>query len=156
MTNENAIHNTVGGPSKLRWGISYLICVVIMAILAVTVSAVFDALNFPVKMGFGPFLDKLVSDVKGLGPLLGGVIALGALIAFLAAELTARKTGWARGFVFTVAGLVLFIVMFKLLEIRGFGTQPIGGARFLPGYLTELLVGVFGGWLFARLTRTKS
>ncbi|WP_017931408.1 hypothetical protein [Robiginitomaculum antarcticum] len=155
MTETNAIHigDTPKGVSILRWVISYFICVVVITILSVVISSIFVGLNLPVPVSAAGYIDLIGKDLIGLGPVFAVVTAIGAIIAFLCAEWVARKTGWARPFVFAVAGLVLMIVLLYALKLRGSGVQPIGRAEFWPNYLSLLGIGVLGGALFGTMTR---
>ena len=158
MTDDKAIHidDNLRRASKGRIIISFVISVIVMALLSVIASSIFVGAYIPVNIGLSGYVDLIKNDMSGLFPTLLVVISAVALIAFLAAGLTARLTGWARGFVFAVAGIVMFIAMLAAFKYVGKGVQPIGRAQFLPNYLTLLAVGACGGWLFARLTRTKS
>lgn len=158
MTDNKAIHidDISRRASKGRIIIAFMISVIVMALLSVVASSIFVGAYIPVNIGVSGYLDLIKNDLGGLFPILLIVINAASLIAFPCAGLTARKTGWARGFVYAVAGIVLFIVMLAAFKYVGKGVQPIGRAQFMPNYLTLLAIGAFGGWLFARLSRTKS
>lgn len=158
MTDDKAIHidDNIRRRSKGSIIIAFLLSVSVMAFLSVIASSIFVGSYIPVDIGIGGYLDLIKNDLGGLFPTLLVVISVAALIAFPAAGLTARKTGWTRGFVYAVAGIVLFMAMLAAFKVVGKGTQPIGRAEFWPNYLTLLVVGAFGGGLFARLTRTKT
>ena len=73
MTDDNAIPIEPRPVSKPRWMISYVFCVVVMAVVAVMVSTVFDAMNFPNKH----YLDLHHLNYKGskqFTTLLNGLI----------------------------------------------------------------------------------
>jgi len=158
MTDNKAIHidDNSRRAGRGRLVIAFAISLITMALLSVIVSSIFVGVYIPVNIGIGGYWDLIKNDVKGVFIILCLVIGIAALIAFPAAGFTARKTGWSRSFVYAVAGIVLFVAMLAAFKVVGKGTQPIGRAEFLPNYLTLLAVGAFGGWFFARLTRTKS
>ena len=97
-------------------------------------------------------LSMTLADLAGLAPLFGAFIALALAIAFGAAALTGRLLALPRALIFLTAGAAAIGVMLAAMEQVFFGVQVIAGARFAPGFITQLACGAFAGLLYAKLT----
>ena len=91
-------------------------------------------------------------DIAHLSRLYGIFIAIGLLIAFIAAALFFRMIKAKRTVIYVVAGMCCFIVMLFLMKQVFFGVPIIAGARTGLGLAFQALAGGIAGYLFARLT----
>jgi hypothetical protein len=106
------------------------------------------AMNVPVP--FDVRLATSVSDLAGLAPIYGGIIAAGFLIALPAAGLVALLSPGLRWFVFFVAGATAMVVI--LLSLQGaFGSVGVFGARGVYGHIAQAIAGGLGGLVFSLL-----
>ena len=94
----------------------------------------------------------MVADLAGLGPLYGVIIAIGLVVAFLAAALVHRITPLPRALVFAGAGAVAIGIMLFAMEQVFFGVQLIAGARTGLGFIAQMVAGLIAGFAFAALT----
>lgn len=112
------------------------------------------AMGAPV--GFDLRLTQSVADMVGL--LVSGsppgifllIIAIGLLVAFVAAGLVARLAPGLRWFVFMVAGAVAMFAIFTALK-SSLGTVGLFGARGTLGLILQMAAGALGGLVFVRL-----
>jgi hypothetical protein len=143
----------------LRLPIAFVLSVALMAALGVIVQTQFvisalTATGAPVALN-----DRLAmtgADLIGLGPLYGALIAIGFLIAFLAAALVMRVVALPRALVFAAAGAVCIAVMLVLMREVFFGVPVIAGARTLAGQAGQAACGALAGAVFAGLTRGRA
>ncbi len=142
----------------LRLPIAFLLSVALMAALGVAVQTQFviSALKTAgAPTGMGDRIAMTGADLIGLGPLYGALIAIGFLIAFLAAALLLRVVALPRAVVFAVAGAVCIAVMLVLMREVFFGVPVIAGARTLAGQAAQAACGASAGAVFAMLTGSK-
>lgn len=139
----------------LRVIISFLVAVIVLTVLAVIAQSVFvmfGLVDVGARWEFGPVLSMIMADLMGLGPVYGPLIGVGLLIAFVAAAVLNRLIGGMRTLIFACAGAVCIGVMLVLMQEVFFGVQLIAGARSLPGFVVQVLAGLVGGYVFARMT----
>lgn len=113
-----------------------------------------SAMGAPVDIGVR--LSTGLSDMMGL--LASGsppgifpiIIAIGLLIAFLAAGLVALLSPGLRWFVFMVAGAVAMFAIFTALK-SSLGTVGLFGARGTMGLALQMGAGALGGLVFTLL-----
>jgi hypothetical protein len=143
----------------LRLPIAFVLSVALMAALGVIVQTQFvlsalKTTGAPVEAG-----DRIAmtgADLIGLGPLYAALIAIGFLIAFLAAGLVLRVIALPRVLVFAAAGAVCIAVMLVLMREVFFGVPVIAGARTLAGQAGQAACGALAGAAFALLTRSRA
>lgn len=139
----------------LRRPLVFLLSVVIATILASVFSTQFvigDLATAGAPVGFSERLSMTTYDAINLSQLYGVFIAIGLLIAFLAAGLVYRKAQIKRPLIYIVAGMACFIVMLYLMKAVFFGVPIIAGARSSLGLAFQALAGGIAGYVFARLT----
>lgn len=150
----------------LRGILSYAAAVVLTTVLACAFSSHFVLWALSevpgVAIGAGRWLAALATDLVGMAPFYGGVIAVAFLIAFPVAALIIkglRLKGVASPRLshvgFTSAGAVAMLaalfILNGLLEV-----MPVAGARTPAGLAAQILAGAVGGFLFAWLTNRAS
>jgi hypothetical protein len=113
------------------------------------------AMGAPV--GIGLRVSQSVADWLGLAGsgavpgLFPGIVAVGLLIAFLAAWVATLIVPGFRA-AYPLAGFVAMIVIFVALE-NALGTRGLFGARGSLGLALQALAGALGGLVFASLSR---
>ena len=141
--------------SVLAWIVASLVA----AILAVIVQTqrIIARLD---KLDAGVTLSERLSmtgyDLVHFGSVYVPIVAIGLLVAFLAAALVYRLAGFGRPVVYAVAGGVAMIVILASIKHLTFGVQLVGGAREVLGFVLQVSAGVIGGLVFARLTRRRA
>ncbi len=127
--------------------------------LTVAAAAIADSqlvLNALIEVGAEATMNDRIEMAAGnLGPFLGlygAFIALGFLIAFLAAALVSRILPLPRGLVFMAAGGAAIFVMLTLMREAFFGVDLIASARTPLGLGVQIGCGVFGGLVFTLLS----
>ncbi len=138
-----------------RWLLGLLPAALVMGTLGVMAQSTFvlrDLSAVGANIGFGEYVSMYIDDVTGLGLVYAIVNAIGFLIAFGVAAGVHRLTGLSRGFVFGIAGGVSVAVALIAIQELLFGVQLIAGARALPGFIAQVLVGLLAGYVFAKAT----
>jgi len=141
--------------SFLRSVCAFFLAVIVMAVLGVVIQSVFVLIGLAdvgASIRPGPALGMIGDDLRGLAPLYGVIIALGFLIAFLAAAFVGRVASLPRSWVFAGAGGVCMVVTLLAMQEVFFGVQVIAGARTTAGFLVQTAAGALAGALYARLT----
>jgi hypothetical protein len=142
----------------------YPIAFVVAVLLAEVLGAILQVQG-TIMQQFAPLglevpLDKQLSwmwhDIKGLLPAYGPLLAIGFLIAFIAAAFVARLAPRLRGLVFTVAGAVAVLAIFLLAKPVFFGVTPIYGARDMIPMALQVLAGAAAGLVFAVITGKRA
>lgn len=102
-----------------------------------------------------PVSDRLsttIHDIAGMGPMFGLIVAIGFIVAMLAAGLVYRFAGTQRYLVYGVAGAVALAVALTAMGMV-YEITPIAGARTAMGFVAQMIAGALGGLTFARVTR---
>ncbi len=139
----------------LRVVIGFIAAVLALAVLGVIAQSgfVLAALgDIGADIGIGAALGMIVDDLLGFGPVYGGLIAVGLLIALPSAALVHRFSRLNRTLVFAIAGATCMLVMLLAIENFLFGVQLVAGARTAAGFVAQMLAGAAAGWIFTRLT----
>ncbi len=101
-------------------------------------------------VGVGTRAAMTVSDVLGLSTSYLPLLSIALLIAFLVATILNRtlRTPWLP--ICLAAGgagtLCLLLIVQQVL-----GLNPLSGTRGVTGHLLQIVAGLSGGWLFAKL-----
>ena len=139
----------------LRLILAYLAAVLVMAALGVIAQSLFVLAGLGevgARIPLSAALGMMADDLLGLGPIYAVIIAIGFVIALPAAALAGRVLPLPRAVVFGAAGLVCIAVMLTLMKDVFFGVQLIAGARSLPGFWAQAVMGALAGLAFAALT----
>ena len=87
------------------------------------------------------------------------IILVSFLLGFLIATILRRFLPSLSGAAFPIAGAAAIGTALGLMYLQ-FQTIPISGARSTLGFLSQVIAGGFGGWIFARIvqgpTRAKT
>lgn len=133
----------------IRWIGALLAAALGTYILAVIMNAQFvmNAHNVPISIG--DRLNMTAFDVSNMGLYLA-IIAVALLLGFAIAALLKRVFPSLSGIAFPIAGAAAMGVTLGAMYIV-FQTVPISGARSTLGFLSQVLAGGFGGWIFAKV-----
>lgn len=143
----------------LRVAIGWIFAVVttmIFAVICQTQNLIARLGGIGGDVGMGERLSMTVFDITHLGTLYIVFIGIALLVAFLAGAGVFRLARFGRPVVYIVAGAVAMAVMLVLMKNAFFGVQLIAGARDTVGFISQIIAGGFGGWVFARLTQLKT
>ncbi len=135
--------------------VAYLVAVIVTHILASLFHTQFilaELTGMGVAVDWATRVQASLDDFIGLtaSVVFPAIIAIGLLIAFVAAGFVARLAPGLRWFVFFVAGAVAMAVIFMLLK-QALGTVGLFGARGTLGLAAQCLAGAVGGLVFATL-----
>jgi hypothetical protein len=137
---------------------AYVIAVVVATVTGAIASTQFvlgGLQGLGAEVPFNERLQMTLQDIVGIAPIYGGLIAVGFLIAFVAAYLVARILPSAlRPVVFAVAGAVAIAVIHLGLNAQ-FETTLVAGARSWAGYAAQLGAGALGGFAYALVKRER-
>ena len=137
----------------------FILSVIIATLVASLFSTQFviaDLQQAGAQVGWGDRLNMTLYDLGHLGRVYGIFIAIGLLIAFLAAGLAHHYAKTKRPLIYVIAGMTSFIVMLYLMQAVFFGVPIIAGARSAMGLVFQALAGGLAGYVFARLTGRKT
>lgn len=138
----------------VRWITALLVAALCTYVLAVVANSQFVMAAHNVPISFGDRLNMTAFDVSNM--LLYFVIILVAfLLGFLIAALVKRFFPGLSRFAFPVAGAAAIAATLGLMYMQ-FQTVPISGARSTFGFLSQVLAGGVGGWIFAKIAATSA
>ena len=121
-------------------------------LVAVIANAQFVMNAHGVPIAFGDRLNMTAFDVSNMWLYLV-IIAVALLLGFLIAMLVKRFVPSLSSIAFPVAGAAAIGATLGLMYVM-FQTVPISGARSAAGFVSQVVAGGIGGWVFARLTAT--
>ncbi|MEL7188621.1 MAG: hypothetical protein AAGK17_03635 [Pseudomonadota bacterium] len=123
-------------------------------VLAVIANSQFtmNAHNVPITLA--DRLNMTAFDVSNMG-LYFVVILIALLLGFLIATLLKRLLPSLSAIAFPIAGAAALGTVLGLMYMQ-FQTVPISGARSAMGFLTQVIAGGIGGWIFAKLSSAKA
>lgn len=132
-----------------RW-IAGLICAALGTyVLGVIVNSQFVMNAHGVPISFSERLNMTAFDVSNM-VLYFVVILVSLLLGFLIATVVKRFLPSLSGAAFPVAGAAAIGTALGLMYIM-FQTVPISGARSALGFLSQVIAGGVGGWIFAKI-----
>ncbi len=132
-----------------RWIVALLIAALGTYVVGVVINSQFVMNAHNVPISFGDRLNMTAFDVSNM-LLYFVVILVALLLGFLIATLVKRLLPGLSRFAFPVAGAAAIGVTLGLMYLQ-FQTVPISGARSALGFLSQVLAGGVGGWIFAKL-----
>ena len=132
-----------------RW-IAGLICAALGTyVLGVIVNSQFVMNAHGVPISFSERLNMTAFDISNM-VLYFVVILVSRLLGFLSATVVKRFLPSLSGAAFPVAGAAAIGTALGLMYIM-FQTVPISGARSALGFLSQVIAGGVGGWIFAKI-----
>jgi len=103
--------------------------------------------NVPVS--FGERFNMTMFDISNMWLYLI-IILVAFLIAFLIAAILKRFLPRLSSIAYPVAGAAAIGAILGLMYLM-FQTIPISGARSTLGFLSQVVAGAFGGWVFGKI-----
>ncbi len=104
------------------------------------------------EIPFGVRLSTSLTDLIGLAPAFGSVIAIALLLGLLVAGAARRFIPLPRPAAFGIAGGAAMATTLWLMQLS-YDITPIASTRTPVGLLLICMAGVFGGVIFARGTK---
>ncbi|WP_299328754.1 hypothetical protein [Parasphingopyxis sp.] len=118
-------------------------------VVAVVANAQFVMNAHNVPISFADRLNMTAFDVSNMWLYLI-IIAVALLLGFLIAALLKRLLPGLSRAAFPIAGAVAIGATLGLMYLQ-FQTVPISGARSTIGFLSQVLAGGIGGWIFVKI-----
>ena len=135
----------------VRFGLAVAVAAA-LGTLSSTHFVLLDLSALGVPIGFGERAAMHWHDLRGMGPLFAGIVAVGFAIAFPVSKAAIRVLPRWRPAAYPLAGAAGIVV--ALLLMQGvLGIMPIAGARSLAGLVGQGVAGALGGFAFAVLGR---
>ncbi len=113
-----------------------------------------DIKSFGLAVSLSDRVSATIHDITGLVTVLPLLISAAFLVAFIIAALGKRFLAGHRSNWYMAAGLISLPASLMLVKSLLGGT-PFAAARTDFGMVLMALCGLFGGWLFARLTQKR-
>ncbi len=132
-----------------RWIAGLLLAALGTYVVGVVINSQFVMNAHGVPISFTDRLNMTVFDVSNMGLYLV-IIIVALLLGFLIATLVKRFLPGLSAIAFPIAGAAAIGVTLGLMYMQ-FQTVPISGARSSLGFLSQVLAGGFGGWIFAKM-----
>jgi len=107
----------------------------------------------PVDVGFGDRFNMTMFDISNMGLYLAIILAA-FLIAFIIAAVLKRFLPKLSSIAYPIAGAAAIGTALGLMYII-FQTVPISGARSTLGFVSQMIAGGFGGWVFSKILLYK-
>ncbi len=143
--------------STVRWLLAWLAALAVATVLGSIVQTQFNLARIAALDTAIPWsmrLETTLFDLASFAPLWAVIVALGLLIALVAALPVARRLPRMRTGVFVLAGFLAvatsLVVMNAMLPVT-----PVGAARTTGGLLSMSLTGALAGWVHVRLLTRK-
>ncbi len=114
-----------------------------------------DIKSFGLTVSLSDRVSATIHDIAGLATVLPLLISVAFLVAFIIAALAKRFLAGHRSYWYMAAGLISLPASLMLIKSLMGGT-PFAAARTDFGMMLIALCGLFGGWLFARLTQKRT
>ena len=133
----------------VRWVGALIVAAMGTYVLAVVANAQFVMNAHGVPITIGERLNMTAFDVSNMWLYLV-IILVALLLGFLIAMAVKRALPGLSRFAFPVAGAAAIGVTLGLMYIQ-FQTVPISGARSTLGFLSQVVAGGIGGWIFAKI-----
>ena len=100
-------------------------------------------------VSFGDRINMTAFDVTNMWLYLI-IILVALLLGFLVASLLRKMLPSLSGIAFPMAGALAIGATLGLMYLQ-FQTVPISGARSTAGFLSQMIAGGVGGWIFAKI-----
>lgn len=101
-------------------------------------------------------LQMTASDIVGLAPQYGLVIAIGLAVGFLIAAALRRVLKPLAPIAYPLAGAAAIAVALSAMGLAYDGITPIAGARTTMGFALQCLAGAVGGLIFSMIAVRKA
>lgn len=133
----------------VRWIVALLLAALGTYVVAVIANAQFVMNAHDVPINFGDRLNMTAFDVSNMWLYLI-IILIAFVFGFLIATLLKRILPGLSGVAFPIAGAAAIAATLGAMYLQ-FQTVPVSGARSALGFLSQVVAGGIGGWIFAKL-----
>ncbi len=138
----------------IRWIAALVAAALGTYVVGVVINSQFVMNAHNVPISFGDRLNMTAFDVSNMWLYLV-IIMVALLLGFLIAAVVKRFLPGLSGVAYPVAGAAAIGVTLGLMYMQ-FQTVPISGARSTLGFLSQVLAGGIGGWIFAKILGRSS
>ena len=107
-----------------------------------------------VPVSLGDRFNMTAFDISNMVLYLG-IITVALSLGFLIASILKRFLPSLASIAYPLAGAAAIGAALGLMYMQ-FQTVPVSGARGLFGFLAQMLAGGLGGWVFAKVSKTKT
>lgn len=132
----------------VRWIVALLLAALGTYVVAVIANAQFVMNAHDVPISFGDRLNMTAFDVSNMWLYLI-IILIAFVFGFLIATLLKRILPSLSGVAFPIAGAAAIAATLGAMYLQ-FQTVPVSGARSALGFLSQVVAGGIGGWIFAK------
>lgn len=133
----------------MRWIIALVVAALSTYVVAVVMNSQFVMNAHGVPINLGDRLNMTTFDVSNMWLYLV-IIFIAFLLGFAIATIVKRFVPRLSQFAFPIAGAAAIGTVLGLMYLL-FQTVPISGARSLLGFVSQVVAGAFGGWVFAKI-----
>ena len=133
----------------VRWIAALIVAALGTYVVAVVANAQFVMNAHGVPISLADRLNMTAFDISNMWLYLV-IILIALLLGFLIASLVKRLLPALARYAFPVAGAAAIGATLGLMYLQ-FQTVPISGARSAFGFLSQVVAGGIGGWIFAKI-----
>lgn len=141
----------------MRMVLGFIAAVIVIAVLGATSNALVNQGEMAAVGGqfsLGDRIGWIVHDITTFGPMLGVIMGVGLLIAFIVAGFVAQLAPGLRSIVYLVAGAVTVPVALYALGVAfPGGITPIASTRFMDGTIGLMIAGALAGLTYTLIKR---
>jgi hypothetical protein len=112
--------------------------------------------NIGADVSFVERLSMTLYDIQHLGSLYIIFVSIALAVAFLLGGLVYRFAKFGRPIIYMVAGGAAILVMLFAMKVAFFDVHLIAGARDAFGIGLQMLAGAIGGFVFAKISRSRT
>ncbi|MEO9601303.1 hypothetical protein [Parasphingorhabdus sp.] len=133
----------------IRWIIGLIAAALATYVVGTTLNAQSVIALHDIPVSIGDRLNMTLFDISNMVAYLV-IIAIALLLGFLIATLLKRFLPNLARVAYPIAGAAAIGVTLGAMYMV-FQTIPISGARSTMGFLSQILAGAIGGWVFAKI-----
>lgn len=138
----------------VRWIAAFVVACLATYVLAVIANAQSVIAAHGVPVSLSDRFNMTAFDISNMGLYLV-IIAVALLLGFAIAALVKRFLPKMARFAYPIAGAAALGMVLGLMYIV-FQTIPISGARSALGFVSQVIAGGIGGWIFASVLGAPS
>jgi len=141
----------------MRMVLGFIAAVIIIGVLGAASNAIMNQGDMAAIGGTfttGERISWIVHDITAFGPMLGIIMGVGLLIAFIVAGFVANLAPGLRIIVYLVAGAVAVpVTLYALGIVFPGGITPVASTRFMDGTIGLMIAGAIAGLTYAMIKR---
>jgi len=139
--------------NRLKALVFAVIVTVLLAVILQTQMVISGLNSLGANIGLGESFSMTVYDLAYLSQLYGVFIFIALCVAFLLGGVVYRFTQFGRPIIYIVAGGTAIFILLFTMKNAFFGVHLIAGASDAFGIILQIIAGMIGGFVFARLSR---